>query len=73
MPIFAYVYSYKGDEIHGGGMNTHDYLSLSARPGIYYRYKSVWKVLKVTNFGSFTTLHREEVPNEVKIHHLLTQ
>lgn len=75
MNIFVYIYRYIDDEIQGKGMTIHDYLSLAAdSPGIYYKYdyNGEWTVLEVTEFGSFNTLHKGEVPNEVKIHHLLT-
>lgn len=70
--LFAYVYRYVDVELHGGGLSLHEYLSLSANPGIYYAFNGKWSVLDVTNFGSYNTLNHLEVPNEVKIHHLLT-
>lgn len=78
MSIYAYVYSYREGEIQGKGMDVGEYLSLSASPGIYFtfctlfNYKGEWSVLEVTRYGTYNTLPREEVPNEVKIHHLLT-
>lgn len=72
MTVFVYVYKYSDDEIQGKGIGIHEYLSLAASPGIYFIYNGEWTVLEVNDYGSFNTLHREEVPNEVKIHHLLT-
>ena len=72
--VFAYVYKYVGVELQGRRISLQEYLSLSDSPGIYYKYdyNGEWTVLEVTEFGSFNTLHKGEVPNEVKIHHLLT-
>lgn len=74
MSIFAYVYNYIGDEIQGKEMSITEFLSLLANPGIYYKYdhNGEWSVLEVKDYGSFITLHRSGVPNEIKLHHLLT-
>ena len=74
MSIYVYVYSYRDSEIQGRGMSMNEYISLSAKPDIYYKYdyNGEWTVLEVTDYGTYNTLHRAEVPNEVKIHHLLT-
>lgn len=72
MSIYAYVYRYGVEGIQGKGMSVNGYLSLAAIPGIYFVYNGIWSVLEVNDYGSFNTLHKLEVPNEVKIHHLLT-
>ena len=75
MSVYAYVYSYRDGEIQGKGMSVDDYLSLAASPGIYFIrfiYDEEWSVIEVTRYGSYNTLPREEVPNEVKLRHLLT-
>lgn len=72
--IHAYIYKYVDNEIQGKGMSVTEYLYLTAKPGIYYKYdhNGDWTVLEITGFGNYNTLHRAEVPNEVKIYHLLT-
>ena len=75
MNIYVYAYRYIDDEIQGKGASVSDYLSLAANPGIYFirfLHDGEWAVLEIDDSGSYSYLRKLDVPEEVKLHHLLT-